>query len=105
MPTPAKVGRFLAMALETYGLHVGQVAFAATLNHRLDMVCVPETFAAAHIPFHESSRPRRTTQLFDTSQFRYAIHMTHCADAPITLKYAFPEVARIAAKLPFFNAP
>lgn len=94
-----------AVTLQAERAHVGEVAFSAAFGNGDDVIGIPESFSAAEIPRGESAGARGTPQAFDVVKLSRAIEAANGADAAVALKNPLPQMARIAAQLPFFDAP
>ncbi len=101
----AQPGGVQAVALETESTHVGEIAFAAALGDRQDVIGVPEGFAAAHRPFGGGPRASRTSEALDSVKLGDAVEMANGADTAIASENTFAKVAGVTAQLPFFDAP
>ena len=92
------------MALEAEGAHVGEVAFPAALGDGDDVIGVPEGFTASEAPYGCGFEAGCATEAAKMRVFGDAIGAAHGTDAFIAFEDAFPEVARVAAETPFFDA-
>lgn len=106
-PPSPQLRRRLPMTPDAQRTNVLQIAFAAALHHRDDVIGVPQ--AAALPRLQSPPRPRRcplpSAQPPQLPEFRDAVHPALSADAGVALQHAFPQVPGVAAQLPFIYAP
>ena len=95
------------MALQAQRADVRQVAFAAALNDRCDMVGIPQCPARIDLnaPFVPGPQPCRSAQLSEVVIRGLAIGAANSAYAPVALEDLFPNVPGIAAELPLIDTP
>src|ERR1019366_9460454 len=86
--------------------HIGQIALAAALGYRYEVVGIPERFAAAfpQIPLAQKHAPRGVIQLPHVAPHNHGVGAALCADAAVALEDLFTEVGRIGAQAPLVNA-
>ena len=92
------------MALEAERAHVAQIAFTAACDDGDDVVGIPQGFAAFQTPRCDGFEARGSTKTADVGIFGNTIRAAFRTDALIAFEDALPQMARIAAETPFFDA-
>lgn len=94
------------MAAQAKSADVVEVALAATLRNRQNVVGVPQTFSRARFeaPVGEQSTPFCAARIAKLPRGREAVNTTGCANAAITLENLFAKVRGLGAQLPFVHA-
>lgn len=103
--TPAQLFAAQTVTFEAQSAHIRKVAFSAAIDDRDDVIGIPEGLSALHFPLAARFGSGRASQSLHPAQLGDAVEAAHRADTLISLEYAVAEVTRIAAKLPFFDAP
>lgn len=99
--------RFAAMAENAERPEVQQIAFAAALDYRHDVVGVPQRFTIEPLqsPFIEQLQAMRAAGAFQPGEGGAGIHAANRADAAVAGEHPIAKIARIGAELPFIDAP
>jgi hypothetical protein len=95
------------VAEQAQGADVLQIAFAAALYHRHDVIRIPKRSSANPLqpPTREQLLPLRPARPLQVEISGAAIDPANRADALITGKYLIAQIAGVRAKTPFMNAP
>lgn len=92
------------MTLETESAHVAEIAFAAALGDRDDVIGIPQRFAAFQTPGRSGLQPSGAAKTADVRVFGDAVGATQSTNAFVAFENAFAQMSRIATQTPFFNA-
>jgi len=94
-----------AVATQTQGADVGQVAFAAALDDRQDVVGIPERFArsSAKAPMPEQRRAAGSARKAELSGGAHRVQSAIGADTPIALEYLFSKVCGLCSEFPLVD--
>jgi hypothetical protein len=95
-----------AVTAQAQGTDVGEVAFAATVDYRDDMVGVPEGFARAgpKPPVLEKHSAASSSRKSEFSGGGDGVDTATGTDAAITLKHFFTEICGLGPQLPLVDA-
>jgi hypothetical protein len=95
------------MALQAQSPNIGQIALAATLCYRSNVVGIPKARSPQILeaPVAKHAHPSRRPEPLDATPLGNRIQSTGGADSFVALENLAPEVSRISAQTPFVNAP
>jgi hypothetical protein len=99
---PAQLGRHEAVAAQTKRPHVGEIALAAALGDRDDVIGVPEVTPVA--PFLFKTPARCEVELSLVTPHRLGVEAAQGADPTIALEDLLTQIARVSAELPLMDA-
>lgn len=93
------------MTPQTQCTDVLEIALAAALGHRHNMVRIPQGPACARLqsPVLQQLRPPCTARRPQPSRFRHRIYTASRADATIALEYLFAHIPRLRPQLPLVH--
>ena len=95
------------MAFQAQRPDIGEIALAATLGNRRDVVGIPQAgspqILQAQVAQHADSL--RCPEPLDAAPLGDGVHSAGGADPFIAFKYLVPEVSRIGTQAPLVNAP
>ena len=92
------------MTLQAESAHVAQVAFAAALSYRHNVIGIPKRFAALQPPGSRRFQARHATQTAQMRVFGNTIHAAQRTDTLVPFENALPQMGRIAAQTPLLHA-
>ena len=95
------------MADQAQGPDVVQVAFAAALHHRDNVIRVPQGFSANPLqsPTRQQVLPMTPARSLQVDIRGTAIHPAKGANAPIARKHLLAQIAGVRANAPFMHTP
>lgn len=94
------------MAEETERPQIIEVAFAAALNHRDDVIGVPQGLPppSSGLPVLQQPLPRSAARVSQAALFSEGVDAAGCADSAVAQQDLFAQVSRLRAQLPLVHA-